>query len=130
MVVEFSMPIIIFVSTFITVFALGFQSLNVNRGQRTAAFVTSFIISAGNIAVLKVIPNGDLLSLNTLAYMLGGPFGIVFSMIAHEKYMPKKKKSFKPSSLVHAKSKATHLMNNRLKNPEKNIHYNPKEFRN
>ncbi len=122
-------PLIIFLSTFLTVFALGFQSLNVNKGQRAAAFVTSFVISAGNIVILKVIPNGDLFTLSTLAYMLGGPFGIVCSMAAHEKYMPKKKKSFNPSS-VHLRAKSLHLMHGRLKNPEKNIHYNPKEFRN
>lgn len=48
----------LFASTFVLVFALGAQSLNVNNGHYIAAALTSFVIG-------------------------GGPFGITASMWAH-----------------------------------------------
>lgn len=75
----------IFVSTFVLVFALGFQSLNVNNGHYRAAFVTSFAISASNLVLFKTVPQAD--ALQILAYLTGGPFGIVTSMWAHRKWM-------------------------------------------
>lgn len=91
MIHSISTPALIFLSTFITVFALGFQSLNVNNGHRMAAVMTSLLISGGNIVILKIIPNGDIVSINTLAYVLGGPVGIYCSMIAHAKFMKNKR---------------------------------------
>lgn len=41
--------LILFVSTFVAVFALGFQSLNVNQGHYRAAALTSFAIGGGNL---------------------------------------------------------------------------------
>ena len=72
---------LLFGSTFATVFALGLQSLNVNRGHRFAAFLTSFLIGGGNLVVLKLIPGGGWTEV--AAYMVGGPFGIIASMAAH-----------------------------------------------
>lgn len=81
--------LLIFTATFITVFALGFQSLNVNKGHPKAAFLTSFVIGIGNLAVLKLVPDTQAL-LDNAAYLLGGPFGIVASMWVHNKFMGKK----------------------------------------
>lgn len=75
----------IFVSTFVLVFALGFQSLNVNNGHYKAAFLTSFAISASNLILFKTVPQADWMQI--LAYLTGGPFGIVASMWAHRKFM-------------------------------------------
>lgn len=72
----------LFASTFITVFALGVQSLNVNNGHYLAAFATSLAIGGGNLVLLKLVP-GDTTPLQIAAYLAGGPFGIVAAMWAH-----------------------------------------------
>lgn len=74
--------LLLFVSTFGLVFALGLQSLNVNGGHRWAAFFTSFGIGLGNLVVLKLAPDAG--PLEIAAYMAGGPLGIVASMAAHQ----------------------------------------------
>lgn len=77
-----SVVALLFVSTFVVVFALGLQSLNVNGGHRALAFVTSFAIGASNLVLFKVLP-AETSPLQIAAYLLGGPFGIVASMAAH-----------------------------------------------
>lgn len=72
----------LFASTFVTVFALGVQSLNVNNGHYAAAFCTSLAIGTGNLVLLKIVP-GDTTPLQIVAYLAGGPFGIVAAMWAH-----------------------------------------------
>lgn len=78
--------LILFTAAFAVVFSLGFQSLNVNRGHYKAAFLTSFIIGASNLAILKMVPDTSS-TLEIAAFMMGGPFGIVASMWAHDKFM-------------------------------------------
>jgi len=77
--------LIIFLSTFVLVFALGFQSLNVNNGHFRAAFLTSFAISASNLVLFKTVPQADMLQIS--AYLTAGPCAIVSSMWAHSKWM-------------------------------------------
>lgn len=48
--------ILLFLSTYIAVFALGFQSLNVNNGHEKTAFMTSIVISSMNLAILNTCP--------------------------------------------------------------------------
>ncbi len=43
----------LFLSTFLAVFAPGFQSLNVNNGHYMAAFITSFAIRRGESGALQ-----------------------------------------------------------------------------
>lgn len=74
----------LFVSTFVLVFALGLQSLNVNAGYYRAAFVTSFLIGAAQMVLLKLGPEAG--SIEILAYLCGGPFGIITSMYAHRRW--------------------------------------------
>lgn len=71
----------LFASSFLLVFSLGLQSLNVNGGHYIAAFFTSFMIGAGNLVVLKIAPNAS--APEMAAYMMGGPFGIICSMAFH-----------------------------------------------
>ncbi len=80
----------LFGSTFGLVFCLGTQSLNVNGGHYVAAFITSFAIGAGNLVVLKLAPSAT--PTEMAAYLIGGPFGIVASMIAHRKFFRSKTK--------------------------------------
>ena len=74
---------ILFASTFVLVFFLGLQSLNVNSGRYVAAFVTSFGIGLSQLALYKLAPDAD--GGQIAAYLSGGPFGIVASMWAHRR---------------------------------------------
>lgn len=71
----------LFGSTFLAVFALGFQSLNVNNGHYFLAFVTSIAIGGANLALYKLAP--DATGVQILAYLSGGPLGIICAMRAH-----------------------------------------------
>lgn len=77
--------LLIFSSTFILVFALGFQSLNVNNGHYKAAFLTSFAIAASNLILFKTIPQAGWLEIS--AYLAAGPLAIVASMWAHKRFI-------------------------------------------
>ena len=81
----------IFASTFVLVFSLGFQSLNVNNGHYIAAFLTSFAIGLANLVLFKTVPQAD--ALQIAAFVMGGPFGIITSMWAHKRWMKKTPKS-------------------------------------
>lgn len=80
--------LILFASTYALVFALGLQSLNVNGGHYKAAFLTSFVIGASNMVLLKLGPDAN--ALQIAAYMLGGPLGIVSSMYIHRRTIGRK----------------------------------------
>lgn len=73
--------LLVFASTFLAVFTLGLQSLNVNQGERLLASVTSLAIGSGHILLYKVMPNSGLPEY--LAYYAGGVAGINASMSAH-----------------------------------------------
>lgn len=73
----------LFASTFILVFALGLQSINVNNGHYILAALTSFVIGAGQMVLYKLAPNAEWTDI--AAYLVGGPFGITASMWAHPK---------------------------------------------
>lgn len=72
---------ILFCSTFVLVFALGLQSLNVNNGYYLLAAVTSFVIGSGQMVLYKLAPDASVSEI--AAFLLGGPFGITASMWCH-----------------------------------------------
>lgn len=74
-------PAILFVSTFVLVFCLGFQSQNVNGGHYKSAALTSFAIGSGQMILYKLAPQADWLEIG--CYLAGGPIGITASMWAH-----------------------------------------------
>jgi len=78
----------LFASTFVLVFALGFQSLNVNHGHYRAAALTSFVIGSMQMIVLKLGPDAS--TLEVAAFIGGGPIGIVCSMWAHRRTLGKR----------------------------------------
>lgn len=80
--------LLIFASTFVLVFALGFQSLNVNNGHYKAAFLTSFAIAASNLILFKTIPQADWLEI--AAYLAAGPLAIIASMWSHKRLIKTK----------------------------------------
>lgn len=71
----------VFASTFLTVFALGVQSLNVNQRMYLASAVTSLAISSGHLWLYKVMPNPAWWDI--VGYYLGGVIGITCSIAAH-----------------------------------------------
>ena len=82
--------LLLFISTFIAVFALGTQSLNVNNGHYVAAFLTSFLIGGSQLWLYKLLPDANLAQV--AAYLAGGPFGIVASMWLHRRTIGRKTK--------------------------------------
>jgi len=77
-------PIYIFLATFVTVFSLGFQSLNVNNDHYRMAAFTSLMIGSSHLVLYKMLPEGGWLQCG--AYLIAGPLGIVCSMKAHGRY--------------------------------------------
>lgn len=73
--------LILFASTYILVFALGLQSLNVNNGHFILAALTSYVIGAGQMVLYKIAPDATWLQI--FCYLNGGPLGIVTAMWAH-----------------------------------------------
>ena len=79
---------LLLLSTFGLVFALGLQSQLVNNGHYAGAFFNSLMISLGQLGALQVINAKT--SLEYAAYLLGGPFGIVCSMLVYRQIFGKK----------------------------------------
>ena len=88
--------LILFGSTFVVVFALGLQSLNVNGGHYIAAFLTSFAIGGANMVLLKLGPQAS--TSEIVAFLGGGPFGIVLSMWIHQRTIGRRRRA----AAVHA----------------------------
>lgn len=76
--------LIIFAATYISVFTLGLQSLNVNQGHYLAAAVTSFFISTGHILLYKHMPDPS--SLELVGYYTGAIAGITSSIWFHKRF--------------------------------------------
>ena len=72
----------LFAATYFLVLFLGLQSLNVNGGHRFLSALTSFGIGTANITILKIMP-GPTGGLELIAYLTGGPAGILTSMAIH-----------------------------------------------
>ena len=71
----------LFISTFVLVFALGIQSLNVNNGHHRAAIFTSFFIGGSQMVLFKLAPDASWLE--AADFLLGGPIGIYAAMLSH-----------------------------------------------
>jgi hypothetical protein len=75
--------LLVFAGTWLSVFTLGLQSLNVNQGHYLAAAITSIGIGTGHIILYKYMPGAD--ALEIAAYLLAGISGITFSMWFHRR---------------------------------------------
>lgn len=80
---------LLFGSTFVLVFALGLQSLMVNRGHFFGAFMNSLLISTAQLLLLKLGPDAS--GMEIAGYILGGPFGIVSAMYVFGRWSQNKK---------------------------------------
>lgn len=71
----------LFGSTFVLVFFLGLQTINVARGHYLPAFLTSIGIGISNLILFKLAPDAN--GLEIIAFLMGGPFGVVAAMWSH-----------------------------------------------
>ena len=74
------------------VFALGFQSRNVNTGQYGWAAGTSFAISLFQAMVWRKVTADDAGAIEALIYALGGAVGIVLAMWVHARFIHREPK--------------------------------------
>lgn len=74
-------------STFALVFFLGLQSQLVNNGHHVSAFLNSLAIGSANLVLFKLAP--DAAGWEIAAYLAGGPFGIVASMVVYRRMRDK-----------------------------------------
>jgi len=72
----------LFAASFVVVFALGLQQMNVSAGYQRLAFCTSLAIGVASLVQFKVLP-GPTGPLTIGAYLVGSAFGIVASMRTH-----------------------------------------------
>jgi hypothetical protein len=79
--------LLLLISTFGLVFALGMQSQFVNNGHYFSAFANSLVISLGQLGTLQIVHAQT--GWDYAAYMLGGPLGIVFSMYIYRNHWRK-----------------------------------------
>jgi hypothetical protein len=75
--------LLVFVGTWLSVFTLGLQSLNVNQGHYLAAAVTSLGIGAGHVLLYRYMPSANWGEL--AGYFIGGVTGITASMWFHRR---------------------------------------------
>lgn len=78
--------LLLFGSTFGTVFFLGFQSLSVNSGHYWIAGLNSLIIGSFNLVLYKTAPHVSA-PWEIAAYVTGGPLGIVCAMYVHRNFV-------------------------------------------
>lgn len=75
--------LLLFASTFGLVFALGLQSQFVNNGHYGAAFANSLMISVAQLGALQIVHATT--PMHYAAYVVGGPLGIVSSMVLYRR---------------------------------------------
>lgn len=79
--------IILAALSFVQVFALGFQSRNVNHGNYGWAAGTSFFIGISQAAVWRKVTDEGAGQWEALVYGLAGSFAIVSSMYVHQRFI-------------------------------------------
>lgn len=82
---------LIFAASFGLVLCLGVQQLNVQQGRELAAVLTSVLIGLCNLALLKLVPAPTDL-VETLAFLAGGPAGIVAAMRGHPRLVARSRR--------------------------------------
>lgn len=77
----------IFVVGFASVFALGFQSRNVNNGDYKWAAATSFVVGLSQAGLWNKITAPDAGTLSAIVYGLSGASAITTSMYVHKRFI-------------------------------------------
>ena len=81
--------LLLFVSVYVSVFFLGFQSLCVNSGHKWLAALNSTIIGSMGLLIYKIAPNAHSAT-EIAAYIAAGPLAIVSSMCVHQRLRSRK----------------------------------------
>lgn len=81
----------LFLSAFISVFALVFQQQNVIHRHFVVGALTSLVIGGALIYQWRAIPSANISEI--VATLLGGPVGFVGSLWAHPKIMKRRRQS-------------------------------------
>jgi hypothetical protein len=81
--------VILALVSFVQVFALGFQSRNVNHGNYGWAAATSFFIGLSQAAVWRRITGPDAGLGEALIYAVAGSIAIVSAMTIHQRFIRK-----------------------------------------
>lgn len=81
----------IFGAGFVSVFALGFQSRNVNHGNYGWAGATSFFVAISQGALWSHMMKPEMGIAGWIAYGLAGSSAITTSMYVHERFIKKAK---------------------------------------
>ena len=81
----------IFVVGFTSIFAMGFQSRNVNHGNYGWAAGTSFVIAIAQASVWTKITSPEAGWTETFVYGLSGALAITSSMWVHQRFISKGK---------------------------------------
>jgi cation transporter-like permease len=77
---------IIFVAQYSTILLLGLQSLNVNKGHKILAALTSLMLGVSGFFVTGIVAkayNDGMFTLVWWAFIIAGPLGITSSMTLH-----------------------------------------------
>lgn len=80
---------LLFFTSVLWIFVIGFQSRAVNSGQYMVAAPTSFLIGFLQVSVLGDVLSPDASMVDTLIYCSGGMFGIVLAMWTHKNILPR-----------------------------------------
>jgi hypothetical protein len=84
---------VVFLTGFVSVFALGFQSRNVNHGNYGWAAGTSFFVGLSQAALWTHITSPKTSAAAWFVYALSGACAITLSMWVHERYILSRKDS-------------------------------------
>lgn len=77
----------IFGAGFVSVFALGFQSRNVNHGNYLGAGLTSMFVGITSAHLWELITSPEMGAMAGVVYGISGAFGITSSMYVHQRFM-------------------------------------------
>lgn len=94
----------IFISGYVSVFTLGFQSRNVNHGNYGWAAVTSVLVGLSQAALWTHILAPGQTWMGASVYALSGALGITSSMYVHERFIVPKGHGRKPQGPKERKS--------------------------
>lgn len=78
----------IFLTGYLSVFALGFQSRNVNNGNYGYAAASSFVIGLSSVYLWNHVPAN---MIGSMVYGASGAAGITSAMYVHQKFIKKAK---------------------------------------
>jgi hypothetical protein len=81
--------LILFLASFLLMFLLGFQQLNIEHRKYLYSFLTSICISTANYFLFKILPGSEFEFLQFLYFAVGGGLGIIASMILHDALITK-----------------------------------------